>query len=202
MTSNITLILAALAAVVFASTATNAQIVDCPFVQGICPITLDNVLDVAYHDLTDPYSCQRTCRLGNPNCNFFTIFDDSELAKKKCFHFAKCGIECEECITGPTLPEIDDCIVKKKTLPIPAPKKVVREVNGYVCDMNRFNIVDIGFYDLLDEFSCPIECDAEEDCNFHTTYIPEGGSQKKCFLFKECGVPEDCASCDTVPKNA
>ncbi len=66
--------------------------------------------------------------------------------------------------------------------------------------MNRMNIVDVHFFDLMDEFSCTIECDAEELCNFHTTYVPAGATQKKCFLFAGCDAPEDCADCNTVPK--
>ncbi len=72
----------------------------CPFYPGVCPITLDNVLDVAYHDPVDFYSCQSTCKNTNPNCNYFTIFDVDSLSKKKCFHFAECLETCPECITG------------------------------------------------------------------------------------------------------
>ncbi len=35
---------------------------DCPFTNGICPVTLDNVVDVFFHDITDRISCQRECR--------------------------------------------------------------------------------------------------------------------------------------------
>ena len=35
---------------------------DCPFGPGICPINLDNVVDIFYHDITDDLSCQWECK--------------------------------------------------------------------------------------------------------------------------------------------
>merc|ERR1712168_1598045 len=35
---------------------------DCPFGPGSCPVTLDNVVDVYFHDVDDIRSCQRECR--------------------------------------------------------------------------------------------------------------------------------------------
>jgi hypothetical protein len=32
---------------------------DCPFTDGSCPVTLDNVVDVFFHDIADRRSCQR-----------------------------------------------------------------------------------------------------------------------------------------------
>ena len=71
---------------------------------------------------------------------------------------------------------------------------------GITCDMNRMNIIDVLFLDLLDEYSCGIECSNDAYCNFYTNYIPNGGSQRKCFLFAACDAPENCATCTTEPK--
>ena len=71
---------------------------------------------------------------------------------------------------------------------------------GVTCDMNRMNIIDVLFLDLLDEYSCGIECRNDDYCNFYTNYIPDGGSQRKCFLFAACDAPENCATCTTEPK--
>ena len=67
--------------------------------------------------------------------------------------------------------------------------------------MNRLNIVDVLFLDVLDEYSCGIECRNDEYCNFYTNYLPENGAQRKCFLFASCDAPEDCATCVTEPSS-
>ena len=36
---------------------------DCPFTGGSCPVTLDNVVDVFFHDITDDLSCQNECNV-------------------------------------------------------------------------------------------------------------------------------------------
>ncbi len=52
----------ALAFLLSGSPLTFSQDDDCPFTNGICPVTLDNVVDVFFHDITDRISCQRECR--------------------------------------------------------------------------------------------------------------------------------------------
>merc|ERR1712047_160951 len=84
---------------------------DCPFGPGSCPVTLDNVVDVYFHDVDDIRSCQRECRQIE-ECKFFTMKPESDDPHDhmKCFLFKTCDhLEaCEQCITGPELPIIDD----------------------------------------------------------------------------------------------
>merc|ERR1712045_721245 len=59
---------------------------DCPFSDGSCPVTLDNVVDVYFHDIADRRSCQRECQqIGE--CKFFTMFgvNDDPTDHMKCF---------------------------------------------------------------------------------------------------------------------
>merc|ERR1712241_1361344 len=86
------------------------------FFPGICPVTLDNTVGCDFHDVNDIYSCQSNCAT-IPSCNYFSMFDDTERNQKKCFHFAQCGEDCPECTTGPTTPDVGDCLSKKKTFP-------------------------------------------------------------------------------------
>merc|ERR1712179_695474 len=83
----------------------------CPFGPGSCPVTLDNVVDVYFHDVDDIRSCQRECRQIE-ECKFFTMKPESDDPHDhmKCFLFKTCDhLEaCEQCITGPELPIIDD----------------------------------------------------------------------------------------------
>ena len=76
---------------------------DCPFGPGICPVNLDNVVDVYFHDIADRRSCQRECQqIGE--CKFFTMFgvNDDPTDHMKCFLFKTCDTlePCDECITG------------------------------------------------------------------------------------------------------
>merc|ERR1712214_215186 len=147
---------ASLFLVAIAATAASAQD-DCPFFPGICPVTLDNTVGCDFHDVNDIYSCQSNCAT-IPSCNYFSMFDDTERNQKKCFHFAQCGEDCPECTTGPTTPDVGDCLSKKKTFPpsLVRPRSMVGREEGYTCDMNRLNIIDVLFLDLLDEYSCGI----------------------------------------------
>ena len=76
---------------------------DCPFGPGSCPVTLDNVVDVYFHDVDDIRSCQRECRQIE-ECKFFTMKPESDDPHDhmKCFLFKTCDhLEaCEQCITG------------------------------------------------------------------------------------------------------
>ena len=76
---------------------------DCPFGPGSCPVHLDNVVDVFYHDVIDIRSCQRECnQIGE--CHFWTMFNvtDEPTDHKKCFLFKTCDHldPCDECISG------------------------------------------------------------------------------------------------------
>lgn len=76
---------------------------DCPFTNGSCPVTLDNVVDVYFHDIADRRSCQRECQqIGE--CHFFTMFgvNDDPTDHMKCFLFKTCDTlePCDECTTG------------------------------------------------------------------------------------------------------
>ena len=51
------LLVAALVGMALAEPAPKAE-PDCPFTSGSCPVTLDNVVDVYFHDITDDFSCQ------------------------------------------------------------------------------------------------------------------------------------------------
>merc|ERR1712241_307671 len=80
---------------------------ECPFGPGSCPVTLDNVVDVYFHDVDDIRSCQRECRQIE-ECKFFTMFPESDNPHDhmKCFLFKTCDhLEaCDDCMTGPELP--------------------------------------------------------------------------------------------------
>ena len=81
-----------------ALTSSQDQDDDCPFTDGSCPVTLDNVVDVFFHDIADRRSCQRECQqIGD--CKFFTMFgvSDSPTDHMKCFLFRKCD-SLEPCI--------------------------------------------------------------------------------------------------------
>ena len=92
-------------ALALALTAAAASAQDCPFGSGSCPVTLDNVVDVFFHDIIDNYSCQIECQtIGE--CNYFTMFgeESSGVLHKKCFLFKSCDTTepCEDCTTGKT----------------------------------------------------------------------------------------------------
>merc|ERR1711997_1133882 len=75
---------------------------ECPFGPGSCPVTLDNVVDVYFHDVDDIRSCQRECRQIE-ECKFFTMFPESDNPHDhmKCFLFKTCDhLEaCDDCMT-------------------------------------------------------------------------------------------------------
>lgn len=90
-----------------------AQTEECPFGPGSCPVTLDNVVDVYFHDIADYNSCQRECKLID-ECNFFTMFgvEDEPTDHRKCFLFKSCDTleDCDHpgCITGNNFKELWD----------------------------------------------------------------------------------------------
>merc|ERR1711953_400547 len=113
---------------------------DCPFYPGSCPVTKDNVVDVFFFDVADRYSCQKHCKdIGE--CHFFTMFGihDQPLDHMKCFLFKTCDYfePCDECISGPEDPPIEEC-----------------EDDNYICETERNNIIDVFYFDAEDDFSC------------------------------------------------
>lgn len=185
---------------------------DCPFSDGSCPVTLDNVVDVYFHDIADRRSCQRECQqIGE--CKFFTMFgvNDDPTDHMKCFLFKTCDTlePCDECTTGmallPTLfnflaphlhtknhfsgpdyPPIDNCTSE-----------------NYTCGTELNNIVDVFYFDAEDTVSCKQQCQMLPTCNFWTQFDETDDPQPhhKCFLFKNCNIHEDCAKCETGTKN-
>merc|ERR1711894_212557 len=127
---------------------------DCPFYPGSCPVTKDNVVDVFFFDIEDRLSCQKHC-VDIPDCHFFTQFgiDQKEplQPKTKCFLFKTCD-ELEpspECETGPDHPPIYPCIP-----------------DNYICGTELDNIVDVFYFDDIDNFSCHHQCTLVDECNF------------------------------------
>jgi len=162
---------------------------DCPFTNGSCPVTLDNVVDVYFHDIADRRSCQRECQqIGE--CHFFTMFgvNDDPTDHMKCFLFKTCDTlePCDECTTGPDYPPIDNCTSE-----------------NYTCGTELNNIVDVFYFDADDTISCQQQCQMLPTCNFWTQFDETDDPQPhhKCFLFKNCNIHEDCAKCETGPKN-
>jgi len=163
---------------------------DCPFGPGTCPVTKDNVVDVFFFDIEDRLSCQKHC-VDIPDCHFFTQFgiDQKEplMPKTKCFLFKTCDeLEpCPECQTGPDDPPIYPCLP-----------------DNYICGTELDNIVDVFYFDDIDNFSCHHQCTLVHECNFWTHFINED-QRHKCFLFKNCHVHEDCTpdECETGPKD-
>jgi len=164
---------------------------DCPFGPGSCPVTLDNVVDVYFHDVDDIRSCQRECRQIE-DCKFFTMKPESDDPHDhmKCFLFKTCDhLEaCEQCITGPELPIIDDDHCNND--------------GNYTCETSLDNVVDVYYFDVEDTFSCKDQCNMLDDCNFWTFFdVPDAPQpHHKCFLFRECNIHEPCKTCETGPK--
>jgi len=166
---------------------------DCPFGPGSCPVTLDNVVDVYFHDIDDKRSCQRECRQIE-ECKFFTMKPDPDSPHDhmKCFLFKTCDPmeACDDCITGPDLPlyDPDDCF---------------NDDGNYTCETSLDNVVDVYFFDVEDTFSCKDQCKMLDDCNWYTFFdVPDAPQpHHKCFLFKECNIHEPCKTCETGPKN-
>jgi len=165
---------------------------DCPFGPGSCPVTLDNVVDVYFHDVDDIRSCQRECRQIE-ECHFFTMFPESDDPHDhmKCFLFKTCDhLEaCDDCMTGPELPIIDDDSCNNND-------------GNYTCETALDNVVDVYYFDVEDTFSCKDQCNMLDDCNFWTFFDVQDAPQPhhKCFLFKECNIHEPCKTCETGPK--
>merc|ERR1711997_302672 len=163
-----------------ALTSSQDQDDDCPFTDGSCPVTLDNVVDVFFHDIADRRSCQRECQQIE-DCKFFTMFGekDSPTDHMKCFLFRKCDTlePCNDCTTGPDYPPINNCTV------IPP--------DNYTCGTTLDNIVDVFFFDAEDTFSCKDQCQLLDDCNFWTMLdVPDPTPHHKCFLYKNCNEHE------------
>eukprot|EP00095_Tigriopus_kingsejongensis_P011987 maker-scaffold879_size85478-snap-gene-0.21 protein:Tk11987 transcript:maker-scaffold879_size85478-snap-gene-0.21-mRNA-1 annotation:"plasma kallikrein isoform x2" len=167
-----------------------AQTEECPFGPGSCPVTLENVVDVYFHDIADMYSCQRECAT-IPECNFFTMFgeQDDPIDHRKCFLFKTCDYleDCDVpgCMNGPAEPPLDECLD-----------------DSYTCQTELDNIVDVYYFDQADNFSCHHQCTLLDDCFFYTQFdINDHPSVKhKCFLYKNCDFHEPCIDCDTGPK--
>jgi len=167
---------------------------DCPFTHGSCPVTLDNVVDVYFHDIADTRSCQRECRMIE-ECKFFTMFgvNDDPTDHMKCLLFKTCDpLEaCDDCITGPELPLID---LNNCTIPD----------GNFTCETSLDNVVDVYYFDDADTFSCKDQCSILDDCNWWTFFdvpaTPTNQAHHKCFLFKDCAIHEPCASCETGSK--
>ena len=75
----------------------------CQFGPGICPVEIDNVVDVFYFDVADGFSCQEHC-MDLEDCKFFSMYGvkDSPKDHMKCFAFKSCDHldPCDECTTG------------------------------------------------------------------------------------------------------
>jgi len=160
----------------------------CPFGDGTCPITLDNVVDVYYHDVVDFRSCQRECAQIE-DCHFWTMFNVTDDPKdhKKCFLFKTCDhLEpCMDCITGPDAPLYDPDLCDNN--------------GNRTCETSKDNIVDVYYFDVDDTFSCPDQCKMLPDCHFWTHFdvTDDPHPHHKCFLYKECTITEPCSTCET-----
>jgi len=176
--------------VLVSSQAVDKEPVDplCPFVNGSCPVTLDNVVDIYFFDIADRISCQTMCKNIN-DCKNFTMYGvaDSPKDHMKCFLFKSCEyLElCDECTTGPEEPPIAECLG-----------------GNYTCATERDNIVDVYYFDVDDSESCPHQCSVIPECNFWTQYHVDDAPQPhhKCFLFKTCNTHEPCSYCETGDK--
>lgn len=76
---------------------------------GICPLTIDNVLEIDSKSMKTVEECQYSC-FRDKLCNHFTFFkrDGSE---QKCVHFKECPEQtpCKSCFTGPGEPSFSEC---------------------------------------------------------------------------------------------
>merc|ERR1712045_941591 len=182
MSSSQGLAMVAIAALAFLAPSVSAQDnKNCTFGPGICPVTKENVVDVFYFDVVDDFSCQQHC-LDLDECHFFTMYGVKDTPKDhmKCFMFKTCDhLEpCPECTTGPDPP------------PMPHPLPPCNPPN-YICPTTRQNVLDVDYFDAEDNFSCKLQCQLENDCNFWTVFkVPD--QKHKCFMFKDCKTHEPC----------
>merc|ERR1712018_1038437 len=66
------------------------------------------------------------------------------------------------------------------------------------CPITVDNVVEVSYYDTLDDFSCQADCQTNPLCKYFTMFNDDFSAHKKCFHFKECLEP--CADCVTGPE--
>ncbi|XP_059085071.1 uncharacterized protein LOC131882056 [Tigriopus californicus] len=76
---------------------------------GICPLTIDNVLEIDSKSMKTVKECQYSC-FRDKLCNHFTFFKRHG-TEQKCVHFKECPEQtpCKSCFTGPGEPSISEC---------------------------------------------------------------------------------------------
>ncbi len=71
------------------------------------------------------------------------------------------------------------------------------EITG-VCDINLDTLVEVSFYDVEDDYGCPLECEDLEICHFYSVFVdPYDENLNKCLLFESCNIIEECDECTT-----
>ena len=68
-----------------------------------------------------------------------------------------------------------------------------------ICPVNKENVVDVFYFDVVDDFSCQEHCLDLEECHFFTMYGVQDSPKDhmKCFMFKTCDHLEPCEECTT-----
>merc|ERR1712018_160325 len=67
------------------------------------------------------------------------------------------------------------------------------------CPITVDNVVEVSYYDTLDDFSCQADCQTNPLCKYFTMFNDDFSAHKKCFHFKECLEP--CADSVTGPES-
>ena len=66
-----------------------------------------------------------------------------------------------------------------------------------ICPVTKENVVDVFYFDVVDDFSCQEHCKDLEECHFFTMYGIKDSPKDhmKCFMFKTCDHKEPCPEC-------
>merc|ERR1719295_1790165 len=70
-----------------------------------------------------------------------------------------------------------------------------------ICPVTKENVVDVFYFDVVDDFSCQQHCLDLDECHFFTMYGVKDTPKDhmKCFMFKTCDHLEPCPECTTGP---
>jgi len=85
------------------------------FRQGVCKKTSRNIITVN-KSITNSRNCQQFC-YSTPGCAAFTHFEQTRDQTRKCVLFKDCNGKlgsCKDCISGPIMPRINECLAAKQ----------------------------------------------------------------------------------------
>jgi hypothetical protein len=68
------------------------------------------------------------------------------------------------------------------------------------CPVTLDNVIDVFFYDVVDQASCQHQCKTISACKNFTMMGVADPPHTKCFLFKSCDELEECDDCISGPE--